>query len=60
MQMGNVEGNRIGDAATAEAGRRGTMDEEEGMWPLHNLYRHTLSLGPNGIVKTVHLNPFVE
>ena len=58
--MVNVEGNRIRDAATVEVGRSGTMDEEEGMWPLHNLYRHTLSLGPNGFVKTVYLNPFVE
>ena len=60
IQMRNVEGNSIGDAATAEVGRRRTMDEEEGMWPLHNLYRHTMSLGAEGIVKTVYLNPFVE
>ena len=60
IQMRNVEGNSIGDAATAEVGRRRTIDEEEGMWPLHNLYRYTVSLGAEGIVKTVHLNPFVE
>lgn len=55
-----IEGNSIGGAATAEMGRRGTRDEEEGMWPLHNLYRLTLSLGAEGSIKTVHLNPFVE
>ena len=60
IQMENVEANSIGDAATAEVGRRRTMDEEEGMWPLHNLYRYTVSLGAEGIVKTVYLNPFVE
>ena len=58
--MRNVEGNSIGDAATAGVGSRGTMDEEEGMWPLHNLYRYTVSLGAEGTVKTVYLNPFVE
>lgn len=29
--MENVEANSIGDATTAEVGRRRTMDEEEGM-----------------------------
>ena len=57
--MENVEGNSIGDAATAEVGMRGTRDEE-GMWPLHDLYRYTTSQGAEGIVKMVYLNPFVE
>ena len=60
MQMGNVELDNNWYAATAEVGRRGTRDEEEGMWPLHDDYRHTVSLGAGVIVKTVHLTQFAE
>ena len=48
-----IERNSIGNAATAEIGTRGSRDEEEGMWPLHNLYRLRVSLGAGGSVKTV-------
>ncbi len=60
MQMGNVEVASKGYAATAEVGRRGTRDEEEGMWPLQNHYHHTVSLGAEGMVKTVQLNQSAE
>ena len=55
--MVDIERNSIGDPATAEVEMRETRDEEGGMWPLHNLYRYTMS---EGMVKTVCLNPFVD
>ena len=60
MEMGNVELDSKGYAATVEVGRRGTRDEEECTWPLHNHYHHSASLGAEGIVKMVHLNQFTK
>ena len=59
MEIGIVEVDSKGYAATVEVGRRGTRDEEC-TWPLHNHYHHSASLGAERIVKTVHLNQFAE
>ena len=54
--MGHVDADK-GYAATVEAGRRKTKDEEAGVWGLHH---HSRSIGGAGIVKTVHLNQYAE
>ena len=58
-------GDHKGYAATVEAGRRRTCDEEEGVWgvPPSLLLPHgaeSLVAGGEGIVKTVHLNQYAE
>ena len=61
-------GDHKGYAATVEAGRRRTCDEEEGVWGvpssllLHGTHgaESMVAAAGEGIVKTVHLNQYAE
>ncbi len=57
MELGHVDADKA-YAATVEAGKRTTKDEEEGVWGLH--HDNGSIGGAEGIVKTVHMNQYAE